>query len=53
MSDKRISRRNLFRQGAQSAAGAGFRAINLDEAQRLAHVPGEIESLLPKVRGLK
>lgn len=58
MSDKKLSRRNLFRLGGPSAAGAAmggasFRVVGLDETQRLAHAPGEIESLLPKVRGLK
>ena len=58
MSDKKLSRRNLLRLGGPSAAGAamggaGFRAIGLDEARRLAQAPGEIENVLPKVRGLK
>ncbi len=58
MSDKKLSRRNLLRLDGLSAAGAAlggasFRAIGLDEARWLAQASGEIESVLPKARGLK
>ncbi|MHB1618421.1 MAG: hypothetical protein ACYCTY_00360 [Sulfuricella sp.] len=58
MAGKKLSRQNFLRLDGLSAAGAvlggaSFRAIGLDEARWLAQASGEIESVLPKVRGLK